>query len=84
MLPIEMAEPELRPAIERAAQGARANGTPFISFFTPSEMVNLAKQAGFKRVEHVSGAELAKRYFEGRTDGLRPPENAEEFVVALT
>jgi methyltransferase (TIGR00027 family) len=84
MLPIELAEPELRPGIERAAAGARANGTPFISFFTPAEMLTLAREAGFRAVEHVSAAELAERYFAGRTDGLRPPNNAEELLVART
>jgi methyltransferase (TIGR00027 family) len=84
MLPIELAEPEVRPAIERAAAGARANGTPFISFFTPAEMLKLAGDAGFKEVQHVSAAALAQRYFAGRTDGLRPPNNSEELVVATT
>jgi O-methyltransferase involved in polyketide biosynthesis len=84
MLPIEMAEPEVRPGIERAAAGARANGTPFISFFTPAEMLMLAREAGFKRVQHVSAAALAQRYFAGRSDGLRPPNNSEELLVATT
>jgi methyltransferase (TIGR00027 family) len=84
MLPIEMADPDLRPAIQRAADGARANGTPFISFFTPSEMLALAREAGFRNVQHVSAANLAERYFSGRTDGLRPPNNSEEFLVATT
>ena len=82
MLPIELAEPEVRPAIERAAAGARANGTPFISFFTPAEMLTLARDAGFKAVQHVSAATLARRYFAGRTDGLRPPNNSVELLVA--
>jgi methyltransferase (TIGR00027 family) len=84
MLPIELAEPELRPAIERAAAGARANGTPFISFFTPDEMLALARTAGFTNAEHVSAVALAQRYFAGRTDGLRPPNNSEELLVAST
>jgi methyltransferase (TIGR00027 family) len=84
MLPIEMAEPELRPAIERAAAGARANGTPFVSFFTPTEILGLARDEGFKEVQHVSAAALAERYFAGRTDGLRPPRNSEELLVATT
>jgi methyltransferase (TIGR00027 family) len=84
MLPIDMTDPELRPAIERAAAGARASGTPFISFFTPTEMLALARKAGFRDVQHVSSAELAERYFSGRTDGLRPPNNAEEMLVATT
>lgn len=84
MLPIEMAEPELRVGIERAAQGARANGTPFISFFMPEQMLQLAKTAGFREVRHVSAAALTERYFSGRQDGLRPPLNAEELLVAST
>jgi methyltransferase (TIGR00027 family) len=84
MLPIELADPELRPAIERAAQGARANGTPFISFFTPAEIMELARSAGFKDARHVSAAALAQRYFANRADGLRPPNNSEELLVVTT
>jgi methyltransferase (TIGR00027 family) len=82
MLPIEMTAPEVRPGIERAAAGARASGTPFISFFTPTQMLAMAREAGFKSVEHVSAASLAERYFAGRSDGLRPPNNSEEMLVA--
>lgn len=82
MLPIEMADPEVRPGIERAAAGARANGTPFLSFFTPEDLLAMAREAGFKKVSHVSAAALGERYFSGRTDGLRPPNNAEELLVA--
>ena len=84
VLPTELADPEVRPGIERAVAGARANGTPFISFFTPSEMLTLARDAGFKQVQHVSAAKLAQRYFSGRTDGRRPPNNSEELLVAST
>jgi methyltransferase (TIGR00027 family) len=84
LLPIEMADPDVRPGIERAAEGARASGTPFISFFTPAEMLALAREAGFPHVQHVSAAALAERYFAGRTDGLRPPNNSEELLVATT
>lgn len=84
MLPIELLDPEMRPGVERAAEGARASGTPFISFFTPTEMLTLARDAGFKEVRHVSAAVLAERYFAGRADGLRPPNNSEELLVATT
>lgn len=82
LLPLEMADPEVRPGLERAVQGARASGTPFISFFTPPEMLQLAREAGFKDAQHVSATMLAERYFAGRSDGLRPPNNAEELLVA--
>jgi methyltransferase (TIGR00027 family) len=84
MLPIELADPAVRPGIERAAAGARACGTPFISFFTPAEMLALGRAGGFKGVQHVSADALAERYFSGRTDGLRPPSNSEELLVATT
>lgn len=84
MLPIEMVDPEVRPGVERAAAGARANGTPFVSFFTPAEMLSLARETGFREVRHVSAAALAERYFAGRTDGLRPPNHSEELLLAQT
>jgi methyltransferase (TIGR00027 family) len=84
LLPLELADPEVRPGLERAVQGARASGTPFISFFTPAEMLTLAHEAGFVKVQHVSAATLTERYFSGRSDGLRPPNNAEELFVAAT
>jgi hypothetical protein len=47
LLPLELADPEVRPGLQRAAEGARASGTPFVSFFTPAEMLALAREAGF-------------------------------------
>src|SRR6184192_2804777 len=84
ILPLEFAEPEERPGREAAEQGARASGTPFISFFTPPEMLALAREAGFRDAQHVSAAALAQRYFAGRTDGLRPPNNSEELLLGAT
>lgn len=84
LLPIEMTDPAIRPGMERAVEGARASGTPFLSFFTPDEILALASDAGFRNVQHVSAAMLTQRYFAGRTDGLRPPANSEEFLVATT
>jgi methyltransferase (TIGR00027 family) len=82
MLPIEMADPEVQPGLRMAESGARNSGTPFISMFKPEDMLAMAREAGFSTVQHVSAAELAERYFKGRPDGLRPPNNSEEFLVA--
>ena len=84
LLPLELADPEDRPGLEIALKGARASGTPFISFFTPAEMLTLAREAGFKDVRHVSAATLGQCYFAGRPDGLRPPNNSEELLIATT
>lgn len=82
MLPIERAEPAMRPGIEAAARGARANGTPWLSFFEPEELLALARDAGFGTVEHVSADALTERYFAGRADGLRLPSHSEELLLA--
>lgn len=83
LMPLELADPEARAGLELAAKGARASGTPFISFFMPAEMLALARECGFRGVDHVSAADLGQSYFAGRADGLRPP-NAEELLVATT
>jgi methyltransferase (TIGR00027 family) len=84
IVPLEMASPEVRPGMEMSIKGARDSGTPFLSFYAPDEMLAAAREAGFKTVEHVSMADLAERYFADRSDGLRPPPNSEEFLVAKT
>jgi methyltransferase (TIGR00027 family) len=35
LLPLELADPQMRPGLQMADKGARASGTPFLSFFTP-------------------------------------------------
>lgn len=82
ILPLELADPEERAAYEAALQGARASGTPFLNFFAPQEMLALARAAGFKDVRHVSAADLTRRYFAGRRDGLKP--GSEELLVGMT
>lgn len=81
--PLDLIEREERPAIEGAKRGAAANGTPFIGFYAPEEMLQMAREAGFKTVRHVSSADLAELYFSGRTDGLRP-SSFEQILVATT
>ncbi|HKU95206.1 MAG TPA: class I SAM-dependent methyltransferase [Vineibacter sp.] len=82
ILPLELIEPEERPGVEASMRGARASGTPFISFFAPPQMLALAREAGFKAARHVSAADLEQRYFANRTDGLRP--GSEELLIATT
>ncbi len=84
LLPFELGDPATRPGVERARDGARASGTPFVSFFTPPQILDLAREAGFREVRHVSADLLAERYFAGREDGLRPPSGGEELLVATT
>ena len=81
MLPLEFVDSQERAQRLATEEAAQAAGTPFISFFSPTEMLALARDAGFRQVEPVSASSLAERYFVGRTDGLRP-SSAEELLVA--
>jgi methyltransferase (TIGR00027 family) len=81
--PLELLEEDERHGRQVVEKGARAAGTPFISFYAPSDMLALARDAGFAHARHVSAAMLNQRYFAGRTDGLRTT-NGEEFLVATT
>jgi O-methyltransferase involved in polyketide biosynthesis len=83
ILPMELADPEERPGREIAEKGARAAGTPFISFFAPPDVVALARACGFKDARVVSRDEVVQRYFAGRTDGLRPG-SSEQMLIATT
>ena len=70
MLPFELVDEADRAGLEAAARGARASGTPWISFYEPDEIVTLAREAGFTDARHVPTAEVAERYLSGRSDGL--------------
>ena len=83
MLPFELVDEEVRSGLEATQRAARAAGTPFVSFFTPAEMLALARDAGFADARHVSAAALDERYYVGRTDGLRNT-GAEQLMVATT
>ncbi|WP_405562695.1 class I SAM-dependent methyltransferase [Streptomyces sp. NBC_01180] len=53
----------------------------FRSCFTADEMLQLAREAGFREARHLSTADLTERYFTGRPDGLLP-EVGESFLLA--
>ena len=53
LLPAELLDDADRFGLQVSEKGARAAGTPFISFYTPPEMLTLAREAGFKDVRHV-------------------------------
>ena len=81
--PLDRLEPAERAGRGYAERGARASGTPFLSFFSPADILELAREAGFARVRHVPATELNQRYFGGRDDELRT-SSGEELLVATT
>jgi methyltransferase (TIGR00027 family) len=80
-LPLELINEPDRPPRVFAEQGAKRSGTPFITFFTPAEMLALAREAGFREARHVPSTDIAQRYFAGRSDGFRPL-TGEDFLLA--
>jgi len=83
MLPFDLADEDDRAGLEGAARGARASGTPWISFYKPDEIVTIARDAGFADARFVPTAEVAERYLAGRSDGLRA-STGEGILLAQT
>lgn len=83
MLALDLLPPPERAVMEFVMKKARESGTPFLSLFSPPDIVAMAKEAGFKRAEYVSANDLYQRYFAHRPDGLNAG-SAEAFLVAAT
>ncbi|MBB6238611.1 methyltransferase (TIGR00027 family) [Pedobacter sp. AK013] len=82
-LPVELLDEEDKAMQEIAEKGARANGTPFVSFFSPEEIVDLAHTAQFKEAETISTKDMEQLYFINRADSLSPA-SGEVFLLAKT
>ncbi|WP_179404950.1 class I SAM-dependent methyltransferase [Burkholderia guangdongensis] len=83
LLPLDLIDPAEREQHRMVYERARAAGTPFLSFFSPQDMLAFAREAGLRDVRHVSSDDLSARYFSGRADGLRL-SSGEVFLVATT
>ncbi|WP_225858172.1 hypothetical protein [Rhodococcus wratislaviensis] len=70
LLPTELLDDVDRPGLRASEDGAKNSGTPFVSFYTPSEMLTLARKTGFHEAQHVSGTSLANRYFARRVERI--------------
>lgn len=80
-LPLDMIDEPERSRHAAVYERARAAGTPFVSFFRPDEMLDLAREAGFSQAEHVGTDDIVARYFGGRSDALKPAKG-ESFLIA--
>jgi O-methyltransferase involved in polyketide biosynthesis len=81
--PLELVAPEERALHQATNAAARASGTPFISYYAPDRILEMARDAGFATVQHVTADDYTERYFANRSDGLRP-FTTEELLVATT
>lgn len=71
-----------RLALDGLAKRVAAAGEPFTLFFTEEELVGEFKRAGFERWEFVDAEEMNRRYFAGRTDGLKLVGGAARLTTA--
>ncbi|MGF7230570.1 class I SAM-dependent methyltransferase [Arachidicoccus sp.] len=82
-LPFDMLDEQDKPMQDIANKGAQEAGTPFVSFFTPQEIVKMGFDAGFKEVRTSSTRDMETLYFKDRTDNLMPA-SGEIFLLAST
>lgn len=82
-LPIELLDEEDRSMQEIAEKGAKAAGTPFVSFFHPNEIIVMSDNAGLKHPRTISTKDMERLYFSDRTDQLAPA-SGEVFLLAGT
>jgi methyltransferase (TIGR00027 family) len=81
LLPLDLIDPAERPMHQMLHERARASGTPFISFFSPDDIMALSREAGFDTARYVSNDDLNARYFADRADGMEVPRG-EAFLIA--
>jgi methyltransferase (TIGR00027 family) len=68
--PPEALEPKYLPVFQALAARVAAAGEPFRLFFTPQQLEQEFRAAGFTRIEIHTPGEVNDLYFEGRSDGL--------------
>ncbi len=69
--PPESLSPKRRAVFDNLAGRVAAAGEPFCLFFTPSQVEDELRRAGFDRIELADHEVLNALYFCDRTDGLR-------------
>jgi methyltransferase (TIGR00027 family) len=70
----EVLGPARRLALQALADRVASAGEPFKLLFTPEELEQELRQAGFARIEQRDSGQLNALYFNGRADGLKLPD----------
>jgi methyltransferase (TIGR00027 family) len=70
-VPREMLDAAGRTAFDRLAQRVAAAGEPLRLFFSPEELAEELRRAGFQRYEQLDFNDLNQLYFRDRADGLK-------------
>ncbi len=70
----EVLGPLHRLALQALSDRVAAAGEPFRLLFTPPQVEDELRSAGFTRIEQWTSTDLNARYFYARADGLKLPE----------
>lgn len=81
MLPFNLISKTDQPLQQISIDGAKKSGTPFISFFSPEEAIDLANSCHLKEIQIATYEDLENIYFIDRSDNLSPADG-EIFLMA--
>jgi methyltransferase (TIGR00027 family) len=70
-VPREALTPSAQASFAELASRVAAAGEPFVSSFTPAEMLYELRAMGYVHIEDLGTPEINSRYFSGRADNLR-------------
>lgn len=69
-------------ALDMLAERVAILGEPFQLFFTPDEMRQELRRAGFTKTEELTSKDINSRYFKKRSDGLQLRGNVARIITA--
>jgi methyltransferase (TIGR00027 family) len=72
IVPKDLVDAETQKMLAVALIAAQARGEPQQTFFEPAKLAEQVRKIGFAEVTDFGPDEAEARYFEDRTDGLRP------------
>jgi len=70
--PKDLLDEQTQKILAAAMTAAQARGEPQGTFFEPAKLAEQVRKIGFAEVSDLGPDEAEARYFNGRTDGLRP------------
>ncbi len=73
-----------RLVLDALAARVAAAGEPFRLFFEPEQLAAQLRRSGFNHIEDLGSAEINRRYFSGRADGLELKSNLGRLLSART
>lgn len=81
-LPRSMLSFKEKVALDMLAERVAMAGEPFQLFFSPDEMRQQLRRAGFTKIEELTSDDINRRYFKRRSDGLKLQGGVARLITA--